>query len=59
METKNQYADASELGLAPGEWPATLGDGYWIRLYFNTRHGELDSVTYGHGDEDRLEVFND
>jgi hypothetical protein len=55
---KNQYAEASELGLPPGSFPATLGDGYWTRCRPITRNGELQSWIYTHGLL-TLEVFND
>jgi len=59
-QTHHDTADASDLGLRPGEWPETLGDGYYHRSTCRRSGGELVSVRYVSADGFRtLDVFND
>lgn len=58
MALMRQIAEASELGLAPGDFPTTLGDGYWVKSGPIYRNRELIAMIYKHGAK-TLEVLND
>jgi hypothetical protein len=55
---KSEIVDASDLGLPPGSWPTTLGDGYWFKSRSEIRNGELVYVEYVHEDR-KMVVYND
>lgn len=57
MHSHNE-AEASELGLPPGSFPDTLGDGFWVKSGPRFHNGELAAMIYTHG-PNTLEVFND
>jgi hypothetical protein len=60
LPPRHQTAEASELGLAPGEWPETLGDGYFHRSTCLRRNGEIIHVRYvSRTGASTLIVFND
>lgn len=56
--TEDTYFEASELGMKPGEWPETLGDGYWTRTSIEMDHDVIHFVTYTHASR-KMVVFND
>lgn len=59
------FADASDLGLKPGEWPqairTTLGNGlFFIRTGYDRVGGDLHSVTYAQANGCiEITIYND
>lgn len=60
---KNLIAEASELNIAPGEWPAVLhheGRKFDLKRFHYDRERDVTAVDYETPDSAyRLRVFND